>query len=357
MKSRILTLAFTLITAISFAQVGIGTTSPDASAVLDMTSTTQGVLIPRMTTTQREAITSPAIGLQVYDTDTKAIWFYNGAAWMQGAGGAGKFIDGATNDIAYYDGRVGIGRDNFSTVHKLYIEGIKDTDGANTAVLIDAIYNGTGTSTSTIGVSAASKNQSTGVIDRAIASQSIVDNGTDGTITNGYASELTVTNNGTMTDGVAVVSSVNNSGTITRGYSQSATVYNAAGSQINNSRLNNLTFLNYGTMTDAYGIYLDYFSSGSSSVTNSYALYINSRFNKGNTKNYSIYSDSDADSYFNGNIGVGEPNPQQKLHVSGVMRLEPQATPPTGALGDLYVNSNGKLFFHNGTEWKEVSLN
>ncbi|MPT34860.1 MAG: hypothetical protein E2604_07185, partial [Flavobacterium sp.] len=54
------------------AQVGIGTTMPDASSLLDMTSTSKGLLTPRMTTAQRTAITSPANGLLVYDTDIKS---------------------------------------------------------------------------------------------------------------------------------------------------------------------------------------------------------------------------------------------------------------------------------------------
>ena len=57
MKSKIyLTIIMFAFSFTGFAQIGIGTTSPDASAVLDMTSTTQGVLIPRMTTAQRAAI-------------------------------------------------------------------------------------------------------------------------------------------------------------------------------------------------------------------------------------------------------------------------------------------------------------
>ncbi len=54
-------IVFCMITSLSFAQIGIGTTSPDASSVLDMTSTTQGVLIPRMTTEEKEeALSGPA---------------------------------------------------------------------------------------------------------------------------------------------------------------------------------------------------------------------------------------------------------------------------------------------------------
>ncbi|MBT0607342.1 hypothetical protein [Aequorivita echinoideorum] len=63
-----LSVTFTISTAL--AQVGIGNTNPDASSVLDVTSTTQGVLFPRMTTLQRNAIALPAKGLTIFNTDT-----------------------------------------------------------------------------------------------------------------------------------------------------------------------------------------------------------------------------------------------------------------------------------------------
>lgn len=59
--------------------VGIGTPTPDASAILDLTSTNRGFLAPRMTTAQRLAIATPANGLLVYDTDLTCYFFYNGA--------------------------------------------------------------------------------------------------------------------------------------------------------------------------------------------------------------------------------------------------------------------------------------
>ncbi|WP_027137524.1 hypothetical protein [Gaetbulibacter saemankumensis] len=65
------------------AQVGIGTTSPDVSSILDVSSTTQGILTPRMTSTQRSGISSPADGLLVYDTDIKAFYHYNGGNWVK----------------------------------------------------------------------------------------------------------------------------------------------------------------------------------------------------------------------------------------------------------------------------------
>lgn len=56
-------------------------TSGDASALLDMVSTSQGLLPPRMTTTQRDAISSPATGLLIWNTTTGQLEDYNGTAW------------------------------------------------------------------------------------------------------------------------------------------------------------------------------------------------------------------------------------------------------------------------------------
>lgn len=83
-KKIIAVATFIIATQTTFAQnnVGIGTNSPNASAVLDMTATDKGMLIPRMTASQRGAIASPAEGLMVYQTDApKGFYYYNGSAW------------------------------------------------------------------------------------------------------------------------------------------------------------------------------------------------------------------------------------------------------------------------------------
>jgi uncharacterized protein (TIGR02145 family) len=82
---RIITLtalAFAFSSSI-FSQVGIGTINPDPSSELDVTSTTKGFLPPRMTATQRAAISLPAAGLMVYQSDgTSGLYYYTGSAWV-----------------------------------------------------------------------------------------------------------------------------------------------------------------------------------------------------------------------------------------------------------------------------------
>jgi hypothetical protein len=80
---RFFILLLTFITNIAvYAQVGIGTTSPNGSAQLDVNSTTKGFLPPRMTTTQRDAITTPADGLIIYNTTNNRLEMRSASAWL-----------------------------------------------------------------------------------------------------------------------------------------------------------------------------------------------------------------------------------------------------------------------------------
>src|SRR5215471_11027510 len=74
---------------------GIGTTTPDASSLLEIKSTKKGLLIPRMTKTQRDAIGAPATGLLIYQTNsTPGFYYYNGSAWQP--------VSSATSSTEYW---------------------------------------------------------------------------------------------------------------------------------------------------------------------------------------------------------------------------------------------------------------
>lgn len=85
MKRKFFALATAaLMVTAGYAQqnVGIGTTTPNASAALDVSSNNKGILIPRLDSAQRVAISNPAEGLMVYQKDgTKGFYYYNGTAW------------------------------------------------------------------------------------------------------------------------------------------------------------------------------------------------------------------------------------------------------------------------------------
>ena len=124
-----LLIGLVFLVTIARAQVAINTFGDEAhaSAMLEVSSTDKGMLVPRMTTAQRTAILTPATGLLVFDTTTDSFWYYNGtsAEWQKVGGarhinelndcifdgssiflgeGAGVFDDGTMN------ANVGVGR-------------------------------------------------------------------------------------------------------------------------------------------------------------------------------------------------------------------------------------------------------
>ena len=88
MKYKLILFVFLmcLINSQSNAQLGIGTNSPNASAMLDVTATNKGLLLPRMTNSQKNAISNPATGLIVFCTDCGSAGLmniYNGSDWVR----------------------------------------------------------------------------------------------------------------------------------------------------------------------------------------------------------------------------------------------------------------------------------
>lgn len=104
----------------SFAgKIVVGGLTPANSSVIDINSTTSGVLPPRMNSSQRTTISSPAEGLFVYDNFSKTLWYYNGTSWIE--------IDSSTfiiPSIAQSFERFIYNETNNATPTELFVDGI-----------------------------------------------------------------------------------------------------------------------------------------------------------------------------------------------------------------------------------------
>lgn len=136
MKKIVLTCIAIILVITSFSQtgsVGIGTTTPSPSAALEIQNTNKGILIPRMSSIQRNAIPTPATGLLVFDNTTESFWYRNSTGWVE-------LIDTAKNvwkriaDSAYVDASVNVGIGTASPEYDLDIRknnpsiGLRDMD-------------------------------------------------------------------------------------------------------------------------------------------------------------------------------------------------------------------------------------
>ncbi|MEM6317292.1 MAG: tail fiber domain-containing protein [Bacteroidota bacterium] len=153
-------LCFFLPLSVSFAQVGINpdNSSPEASAMLDVSSTDKGLLIPRMDSAARESIASPANGLMVFDNTTNSFWYYS-TAWTEiGKADLLADTDGDTKiqveasddeDLIRFD----IDGSEYFRMEKERL--VIQNDSSNLQIGLDAGLNNTGTNSLFIGQNAA----------------------------------------------------------------------------------------------------------------------------------------------------------------------------------------------------------
>lgn len=103
------------------AQIGFGTTSPDPSAVVHIQDTAKGLLIPRMTAAQKNALPNPAKGLMIFQTDsTEGFYYYTGTMWIGMAGNYKQTLV-LTGDITNNEAAAKIAREVGPTTQEIRI--------------------------------------------------------------------------------------------------------------------------------------------------------------------------------------------------------------------------------------------
>ena len=116
-------------------------TAADASAILDVSSTAQGVLVPRMTASQKNAILIPATGLMIFQTDSTAgFYYYTGSAWS--AVGASMPAGTSTGEILYWNGTSWVGIAPGTPGQTLVLSGSTPTWTTTIPLFIGEIYGG-----------------------------------------------------------------------------------------------------------------------------------------------------------------------------------------------------------------------
>jgi fibronectin-binding autotransporter adhesin len=143
---------------VSNTGVGINQTSVNASAILDIASTTKGILVPRMTSTQRTAISSPADGLLVYDTTQENFYYWNATstAWVAFGSGAGGTPGGSSGQVQYNNsgsfGGFTVGSDGSldTSTGAFILEKIQGTTVSGTTGTVDVVFSNNPTLSGTL---------------------------------------------------------------------------------------------------------------------------------------------------------------------------------------------------------------
>lgn len=366
MNKTILYIFFLFLTCkASFAQnVGIGTTTPDPSAQLDVASTSKGVLIPRMTLSQRNAIPSPATGLMIYQTDnTPGFYYFEGSTWQaipgngnvwQLSGNAGT--DPLTNFIGTTDNQPLVFKVNNSKAGFLGINGNTfwgagsgtslTTGTHNTAIGTNTLSNNTTQSDNTaIGYYSLAGN-STGFQNSALGFYTLTQNtsGYDNTAignqvlfmnTKGYAnasvghSSLTSNIDGNNNAAIGTNSLLNNtSGSGNSASGNGSLSGNIKGNNNTASGFNALKTNTTGNDNTAYGYKSDVWAG---SLTNATTIGAYSRVDQNNSMvlgSINGINGATADT----KVGIGTTTPTERLDVKGNVRIDGKVIrPSTGA--------------------------
>lgn len=244
---QITIIIFSIFTSISLvAQVAINTNGndPDASAILDIQSTSKGLLIPRVSTSEKDAILNPAEGLMVYDSTTSSFWYYSNSVWNRVGAAAGAlnieeledglsdtsflFLGmGAGTPETYAHFNTGIGPDALGSIGfgiyntAIGYETLKNlTNGSyNTAVGSEALHNNNSSFNTSVGTHSL-RSSTSGSENTALGYQSMayVSTGSRNTVIGSNANLFNSLGNENVILGANAGSNSSSSGSIFIGY-------------------------------------------------------------------------------------------------------------------------------------------
>lgn len=399
----------------SFAQTGVAINAsgnePDNSAMLDVSSTEKGILIPRMTSGQRTGISSPATGLLVFQTDGSAgFYYYSGAQWIY----LQNFWIQSGNDIAYSAGKVGIGAEmpeQMGTAPLNVQGGILYKGGQSGANTPGLLYYDPGTGSGVFKYrdnTGAEQILGTGSINYSgslwqqisndyIANTDVITFGSLGVGYDmvagesfGFATIILKENNLRIKfDDTSVTSgfSANDWQLVANESTAGGASYFAiedltgakvpfkvlAGAPTNSLYLAGNGFLGMGTSSPVKSIHiiqgdsptvrLDQntsvgYPAQTWDVGGNDANFFVRDVTAGSTMPFRIKPGAPTNSVYisaEGNVGIGTSTPARKLHVSDVMRLEPITEPASPAKGDIYFDAtSNKARCFDGTEWHDL---
>ncbi|QIE60645.1 hypothetical protein G5B37_14055 [Rasiella rasia] len=380
-KSQFLFFLSLLFSTPFFAQVGIGTTNPDPSSILTIESTESGLLIPRMTASDRVGITNPATGLMVYQTDAPdGFYYYDGTTWQEiSAGNTGWKTSGnagtdATTDFigttddedvvfkrnnilygTFFDQSLALGRETL----------FNNTTGSNlVAIGSRALFlNTVGDNNTAVGVSALRSN-STGSGNTALGLESLYSNsGGHGNSAVGFAS-LSYSSSGDNNTGMGNYSLHNNfSGSNNSGfgsYSLSNTSSGSFNTALGTSALTANTTGNYNT---AIGYDAEVSGNNRENATAIGARALVAQDNS--VVIGSIIGVNGASASTNVGIGTSSPNSSSVLDLTATDRgfLVPRMssaqrigiTTPVRGLLVYQLNAPAGFYYYNGSNWNRIT--
>ena len=341
MKQHLLSLAFILFSSIIYAQIGIGTTSPDPSSILDIQSTTKGFLAPRInlssvTNSSIDGANTNAAGLLIYNTNASVTggsgvgyYYWDGSVWTamkaaaSGGSGAGWQLDGNNLNGLPDDGTTFLGT---TTYHSLYFK-VEDTrigrlhPNGGIALGLGASSNvnhafaiGQGSSAGVPYSYAFGENSNaSGSRSYAIGENASAENTSNYAF--GKGANASETGSRAYAIGEGSKSSATSSYALGEGADSKATGSFAIGNQSVSSSNNTMALGNSSDASGENALALGFNTKASGQ--NATAIGYKSLADKPNTV---ILGNTSSDSWERTKVGIGTSDPSSNLHVNGTLR-------------------------------------